>query len=52
LSIVRSVVEVHGGTVELVAPEQGGLEVRVRLPAMPTVARTGPVPSATALSKS
>ena len=29
LSIVRSVAEVHGGTVELVAPEAGGLEVRV-----------------------
>jgi signal transduction histidine kinase len=45
LSIVRSVAEVHGGTVELVAPEAGGLEVRVRLPAMPTIARIGPVPA-------
>ncbi len=31
LSIVRSVVEVHGGELELRAPETGGLEVRVRL---------------------
>jgi signal transduction histidine kinase len=53
LSIVRSVAEVHGGTVELVAPEAGGLEVRVRLPAMPTVTRIGPVPAAEAqLTKS
>ncbi|HET7050976.1 MAG TPA: HAMP domain-containing sensor histidine kinase [Solirubrobacteraceae bacterium] len=53
LSIVRSVAEVHGGTVELVAPEAGGLEVRVQLPAMPTVAHIGPVPAAAAqLTKS
>jgi signal transduction histidine kinase len=32
LSIVRSVAEVHGGTVELAAPAEGGLEVRVRVP--------------------
>jgi signal transduction histidine kinase len=35
LSIVRSVAEVHGGTVELKAPPAGGLEVRVRVPASP-----------------
>ena len=35
LSIVRSVAEVHGGTLELAAPPQGGLEVRVRVPAGP-----------------
>jgi signal transduction histidine kinase len=34
LSIVRSVAEVHGGTVELVAPAEGGLEVRVRVPSV------------------
>ena len=34
LSIVRSVAEVHGGTVELVAPVEGGLEVRVRVPSV------------------
>ena len=33
LSIVRSVAEVHGGTIELVAPAEGGLRVRVRVPA-------------------
>ncbi|HEX3802977.1 MAG TPA: HAMP domain-containing sensor histidine kinase [Solirubrobacteraceae bacterium] len=36
LSIVRSVAEVHGGTVELTAPSQGGLHVRVRIPSAPT----------------
>lgn len=35
LSIVRSVVEAHGGTVELTAPPEGGLQVRVRVPAAP-----------------
>jgi signal transduction histidine kinase len=35
LSIVRSVALVHGGTVELTAPPEGGLEVRVRVPADP-----------------
>jgi signal transduction histidine kinase len=33
LSIVRSVAEVHGGTLELLAPPAGGLQVRVRVPA-------------------
>jgi signal transduction histidine kinase len=33
LSIVRSVAEVHGGTLELRAPESGGLAVLVSLPA-------------------
>jgi signal transduction histidine kinase len=33
LSIVRSVVDAHGGTLELVAPAEGGLRVRVRVPA-------------------
>jgi signal transduction histidine kinase len=32
LSIVRSVAEAHGGTVDLAAPAEGGLEVRVRVP--------------------
>lgn len=35
LSIVRSVAEVHGGTAELFAPPEGGLRVRVRVPAAP-----------------
>jgi signal transduction histidine kinase len=34
LSIVRSVAEAHGGHVELSAPTEGGLEVRVELPAL------------------
>ena len=37
LSIVRSVVDAHGGTIELVAPAAGGLEVRIELPALPRV---------------
>jgi signal transduction histidine kinase len=32
LSIVRSVVEAHGGTVAVRAPAEGGLEVRLELP--------------------
>jgi light-regulated signal transduction histidine kinase (bacteriophytochrome) len=32
LSIVRSVVEAHHGTVEVIAPPSGGLELRVSLP--------------------
>jgi signal transduction histidine kinase len=34
LSIVRSVIDVHGGTLELRAPEPGGLEVLVSLAAV------------------
>jgi len=37
LSIVRSVVDAHGGTMELEAPAAGGLEVRIVLPALPRV---------------
>jgi signal transduction histidine kinase len=37
LSIVRSVVEAHGGTLEINAPDSGGLEVHVVLPALPRV---------------
>jgi signal transduction histidine kinase len=33
LSIVRTVTEAHGGTLELVAPGSGGLDVRITLPA-------------------
>jgi signal transduction histidine kinase len=33
LSIVRSVAEAHGGTVAVLAPPEGGLEVRVSIPA-------------------
>jgi len=35
LSIVKSVATAHEGTVELVAPEEGGLRVTVSLPARP-----------------
>jgi signal transduction histidine kinase len=42
LSIVRSVAEVHGGTLELTARESGGLAVRVSLPAAPLTARAVP----------
>jgi signal transduction histidine kinase len=35
LSIVRSVAEAYGGRLDLRAPESGGLEVRVSLPAAP-----------------
>jgi signal transduction histidine kinase len=31
LSIVRSVVDAHGGTLELVAPDTGGLDIRIEL---------------------
>jgi signal transduction histidine kinase len=34
LSIVRSVAEAHGGSVVLRAPDDGGLEVTVELPAL------------------
>jgi len=34
LSIVRSVAEAHGGTVEVLAPAAGGLQVRIELPAI------------------
>ncbi len=34
LSIVHSVVRVHGGTVTITAPPSGGLDVRVELPAI------------------
>jgi signal transduction histidine kinase len=37
LSIVRSVVVAHGGTVEIEAPEAGGLVVRIDLPALAPV---------------
>ena len=34
LSIVRTVAEAHGGQVSIVAPERGGLEVTIELPAL------------------
>ncbi|MDA8067735.1 MAG: ATP-binding protein, partial [Actinomycetota bacterium] len=40
LSIVSSVVAAHGGALELTAPPDGGLQVRVRIPAEPAAAAT------------
>jgi len=40
LSIVRSVVVAHGGTLEIEAPEAGGLVVLIDLPALPAVTIT------------
>ena len=37
LSIVRSVVDAHGGMLEIHAPASGGLEIHVVLPALPRV---------------
>ncbi len=42
LSIVRSVAAAHGGSVELQAPEGGGLCVTVTLPAAPRSQAQGP----------
>jgi len=39
LSIVRAVAEAHGGSAEAQARAEGGLDVRVRLPAAPEVAQ-------------
>jgi signal transduction histidine kinase len=40
LSIVRSVVEAHGGTIEIDAPPTGGLEIRIEFPALARVTVT------------
>ena len=40
LSIVRSVVEAHGGTIEIDAPPTGGLEIRIEFPALSRVTVT------------
>jgi signal transduction histidine kinase len=41
LSIVRSVAEAHGGSIEVIAPRNGGLRVRVRIPATAAPAHAG-----------
>jgi signal transduction histidine kinase len=51
LSIVRSVSEAHRGQTELLAREQGGLEVRVAVPTAPADA-TAPKETIRALTKS
>jgi len=53
LSIVRSVVEAHRGTVEVSAPAEGGLMVHIELPSVVgTVVETVPKKSARALTQS
>jgi signal transduction histidine kinase len=52
LSIVRSVAEVHGGSSEIVAPESGGLEVRLKFPRDDARAGVDAPESATTLTKS
>ncbi len=53
LSIVRSVVVAHGGTIEIRAPETGGLDVGIELPALPRVSVTvAPKRTARALTQS
>jgi signal transduction histidine kinase len=47
LSIVRSVVAAHGGTLEVTAPDDGGLVVHIELPAVVAPA-VGIVPKSTA----
>jgi signal transduction histidine kinase len=50
LSIVRSVVEAHHGTIELTAPPEGGLVVAISLGRLATVPHVVPVRSARALT--
>jgi signal transduction histidine kinase len=48
LSIVRAVCDAHGGTVSVVALDEGGLEVTVTLPAAgttPVATGSAPVPA-------
>jgi signal transduction histidine kinase len=52
LSIVRSVAEAHGGTAQVTAPENGGLEVRLELPAVSKPANVGIAQSPRALTPS
>jgi signal transduction histidine kinase len=47
LSIVRSVVEAHGGSLDVLAPDEGGLVVRIEVPAGPAPV-AGIVPKKTA----
>jgi signal transduction histidine kinase len=50
LSIVRSVVEAHGGTTTVTARDMGGLEVRVELPAAPRPSNVVAMQSSPALT--
>lgn len=44
LSIVQSVVQTHGGSLQLAAPPSGGLTVKVRLPSTGAYTELTPVP--------
>ncbi len=44
LSIVKAVVAAHGGSIDLVAPEEGGLRVTVGLPAQAPASYAPPAP--------
>jgi signal transduction histidine kinase len=52
LSIVKTVAEAHGGSVRITAPEGGGLEVVVELPALEAAPSVGVPQTARALTKS
>ena len=52
LSIVRSVAEAHAGSVGVTAPPDGGLRVRVELPAFPPPVGAVPKKTARALTQS
>jgi signal transduction histidine kinase len=51
LSIVRSVAHAHGGRCELIARAEGGLEVRVELPAAPALPSPEPAARQHALTR-
>jgi signal transduction histidine kinase len=52
LSIVRTVAEAHGGQVRITAPERGGLEVAVELPALDGAPNVGVGQGSRALTRS
>jgi signal transduction histidine kinase len=52
LSIVRSVVEVHGGELQIEAPPSGGLAVRIELAGLPRASSVAVGPSSAALTRS
>jgi signal transduction histidine kinase len=52
LSIVKSVVDAHHGTIEVIAPSEGGLELRITLPASGSDRNVGAPLPAGALTQS
>jgi signal transduction histidine kinase len=52
LSIVRSVAEAHGGRMEIMAREGGGLKVRVAVPAAPPASNVGVAQTSRAFTRS